>query len=207
MSFALVCIKFWCFEVGVPSCRRLRRKCETCEFAFRWISSSLVIAWRLDRKYVLTPCPWYLGSMYSVYGGSLYVRPRRGFSFCCILRSILAHRSCGRWAGSGLKLISELISVLCAYNVAGRLMRRLVMSPSRVCIFCWIVVLEGVVSPSILSRVPKCFAYGGGSCHSPVSVLCRSCVAMLVSSGHSASKFQAKLVIWGVDVPGGSPWI
>ena len=97
--------------------------------------------------------------------------------------------------------------MLCAYTVAGRLMRRLVMSPSRVCIFCWIVVLEGVVSPSILSRVPKCFAYGGGSCHSPVSVLCRSCVAMLVSSGHSASKFQAKLVICGVGVPGGAPWM
>mgnify|MGYP002804812454 CR=1 FL=1 len=97
--------------------------------------------------------------------------------------------------------------MLCAYTVAGRLMRRLVMSPSRVCIFCWIVLLEGVVSPSMLSRVPKCFAYGGGSFHCPVFVLCRICVAMLVSSGHSASKFQAKLVMCGVGVPGGAPWM
>ena len=62
----------------------------------------------------------------------------------------------------------------------------------------------GVVSPSMFSTVPKCFAYVGVSSDRCESVVRRIFVAIFASTGHCFSKFHAKLVNGDSSVCGGA---
>ena len=112
----------------------------------------------------------------------------------CTVRSMSLQSLYGGCAGSGLKLMRVLRSVLCTYAVACLESVRFMMVWSLVLIVLVSLSFVGVVSPSMLSMVPKCLEYCGSVVLS-VGV-CSVCVWVFIvaSTGHCLSKFQAKLL-------------
>ena len=121
-------------------------------------------------------------------------------SVFCTVRSMSLQSLYGGCAGSGLKLIRGLRSVLCTYAVACLESVRFMMVWSLVLIVLVSLSFVGVVSPSMLSMVPKCLEYGG--CVVLNVGVCSVCVWVFIvaSTGHCLSKFQAKLLNSGTCV-------
>ena len=94
------------------------------------------------------------------------------FESFCTVRSMSLQSLYGGCAGSGLKLMRVLRSVLCTYAVACLESVRFMMVWSLVLIVLVSLSFVGVVSPSMLRIVPKCLEYGG------CVVLC-TCVSSL----------------------------
>ena len=88
--------------------------------------------------------------------GSVVVRPKRDLIRLQTVASRSWHSLWVGWAGSGLKFISELRRVLWMYAVVSLLRWRLVVDLRRSPTFRLIVALDGDVSPSMFSMVPKC---------------------------------------------------
>ena len=150
-------MKFVHVDIGVPSLKRWRRRCVTCEFELRCTSISLAMDWIVDKKKVLAPCPCMRAGAYRMWGGSPFMRPYRGLRTCWARLSKVVYRVWLRCAGSGLKSMSELSKVLCAYVVAFLPSFRRVISRRRECTFPMTILFVGLVSPCMLSIVPKCF--------------------------------------------------
>ena len=106
--------------------------------------------------YVLTPNPCSFAGRYMECVGSVWMRLNLFFSVFCTVRSMSLHRLYGGWAGSGLKLMRVFRSVLCTYAVAYLDSVRFMMVWSLVLIELVSLSFVGVVSPSMLSIVPKC---------------------------------------------------
>ena len=122
------------------------------------------------------------------------------FSIFCTFRSLSLHSLYGGWAGSRLKLMRVFRSVLCTYAVACLDSVRFMIVWSLVLIALVSLSFVGVVSPSMLSMVPKCLEYGG--CVVLCTGVCSVCVWVFIvaSTGHCLSKFQAKLLNSGIGV-------
>ena len=108
-------------------------------------------------------------------------------SVFCTFRSMSRQRLCGGCAGSGLKLSSVFMSVLCTYVVVGLDRVLFVTIFSLVLTVVTRLSLVGAVSPSIFRTVPKCFVYGGGSSGFGGADVLRVCVFIVVSTGHCRS--------------------